>query len=188
MKWILGLSLILNLALGFKLYFSIQEAPRERLIIETHPMPQECSPKVIIKECQDKKPRNAKVLTPPSREHPETRQDWRIAQERLEMKRLRFFEDELLLSPTQIEQYEKLQLKLEKLQSEVEYPPEFVTNEKSFEGMRKQIDVQENHYKEVRNLFGKERWERYHEFLRKHNEQVHIIGDQENEPFIFISP
>lgn len=185
MKWLLGLSLFLNIFLGFKLFYSAEEAPRERLIIETHPTPQECSPKVIFKECQDKKEPSSKAPSS-HREYPRDREEWRIAEERIDMKKMRFFEEELQLSPAHLEQYEKLALKFQKLESEVEFPPEFVTNEKSFEGMRKQIDIKENHYKELKNLFGKERWERYQEFLRKHNEGVHIVGDQENEPFIFM--
>jgi hypothetical protein len=197
MKWLLGVSFILNLILGFKIYNHVPEAPQERLIIESHselqnrvhPRPhKECSPKVIVKKCQDHLSKSAESSENEEKSEsvpepfPEP-EEWILAEEKLETKRVRFFEEELQMSPIQVEQYRDLKGKFESQLRSVSEPD---VAEESFETQRSRIDIEENYHEKVKKLFGRERWERYQQFRKQHNQRRFNLGNQENDPFIFM--
>jgi len=186
MKVILGLSLILNLVLGYFLLTRKEEQPPlERIIIETH------KKKEIAKPVEMPKP-SSPVPTPKvekKEEGPTELSDFmpsefQEAGEKMEHDRTDFFVQKLGLSEDQINEHNRL--RLEYFQQTAEMWPKDSMRELTFDERRKLIDLEENFHKKLEKLHGKKNWENYQKFREKYNEQGFKRQSEENAPFVFM--
>lgn len=190
MKIFLGLSLALNMILGYLLLTKKPEKEViERLIIETHanrekkvsPEPLSSSPiKTTGTKAVSDKPAEEKLPDYPTF-GPSEFQD---AAEKMEFERTDFLTHKLGVSEEQIAQHR--QLREEFYQKTADLWPKKPMQEPSFEERRKMIDLEENFHKQLEKLHGKKNWERYQKYRESYNEKGFKLQTEENRPFTFM--
>lgn len=187
MKILLGLSLILNLTLGYLLLTKKEElAPLERTIIETHTHKP-------LKHVEDFTPPTASAPKTSKEEKKEEGQvelsdfmpsEFQEAGEKMEHDRTEYFTQKLGLSEEKINEHN--QLRLEYFQETAQMWPKDSMRELTFDERRKLIDLEENFHKKLEKLHGKKNWESYQKFRERYNEQGFKRQNEENAPFVFM--
>lgn len=187
MKKLLIASLIFNLVLGYFLVFERREAKVvERLIIETHAqhkMPETAQSRDEGKEERGKK-RN-KSSPDEAEDHPVFHvEEFQDAGDKMEEKRKEFLTEKLGMSEEKIIEHNRL--RDEFYRESALFWQKNPMKELSFKERRQMIDLEENFYKKLEKLHGKENWQRYQKFRENYNEKGQKKQIEEGEPFIFM--
>lgn len=189
MKIFLGLSLAINMILGYLLLTRKPEREViERVIIETHadrdkkinsePLPNPIKtkdPKSLSEKPTEEKLPEYQTFGP---------SEFQDAAEKMEFERTDFLTHKLGLSEEQMAQHR--QLREEFYQSTAALWPKKPMQEPSFDERRKMIDVEENFHKQLEKLHGKKNWERYQKYRESYNEKGFKLQTEENRPFTFM--
>lgn len=187
MKLFLGLSLLINLILG---YFLVMRKPEkeivERVIIETHAQKQDKAPKTpppvktekkaATESTKNTEPEPAFLGFGPS--------EFQDAGEKMEVDRTEFFVHKLGMSEEKIAEHNRL--RMEFFQETSKMWPKKAMREPTFEERRKLIDLEEDFHKKLEKLHGKKNWERYQKYREDYNEKGFKLQNEENRPFIFM--
>lgn len=190
-KILLGISLILNLILG---YFLLREKPendfieRERLIIETHPreVKQEKRPINVM-------PVNPEYSNPPKEEKkkadpPEFRglehYEFQDAGEKMENERQEFFTESLGMSEDKIAEHNRI--RDEFFKESTVFWKKNPMRELSFKERRQLLEMEETFHKKLEKLHGKKNWEKYQKFREDYNAKGYKKQMEEGHPFLFM--
>lgn len=184
MKALLGLSLILNLVLGYFLFMREPEKKIiERTIIETHEkrvpvkVPQVDTRKVVQPEV------SSEAKTPPQAMMVDE-SVFQEAGERTENDRLEFMTQKLGMSEEKIKEHDRIRDEFFK-QSAIMFQ-KHPFGEMSFRERRQLIDMEERTHKKLEQLHGKKNWERYQKFRESYNKKAMKRQSEEMMPTMFM--
>ena len=184
MRIALFISLVLNLYLGYLVARKDELPPLERIVIET---------KEVIKEVP------VAVTGAPVTPKPETKpsapagpmdvlhsEDVTEIAKGMEQEKREFLEKDLRLPAEKITQHQKLREAFFK--ASMKFDQEFPNQEPTLGQRRQLLDLEENYYKQLELLYGKNNWERFEKYRRSYNQQGLKKQREENQPFIFMTP
>ena len=187
MKYFLGISFILNLVMGYHLFFGTPEkVVVERLIIESHDdkktkaaepekagMVKETSPSA--KEARKKEAPLINVHDP---------QDFQEAGETMETERLDFLTENLGMSEEKILKHN--QIRDDFYQRTSLFWKKNPMRELSFEERRQILDMEEEFFAKLEKLHGKKNWLKYQKYRENYNNKGYKKQMEEGQPFIFM--
>lgn len=189
MKVLLGVSLLINIILG---YFLLTKKPQveivERKIIETHAAPQNEVSRVetrghTVSPVEDeKKPKRKVEALPDFAVHDQS--FFQDAGEKMESDRMEFLQEKLGLSEDKIAEHNRI--RDEYFKKTAEFWQKNPMREPTFEERRKMIEMEEDFYSQLEKLHGKKNWERYQKFRENYNQRGYKKQTEENVPFIFM--
>lgn len=185
-KIALGLSIVLNLVLGYFLFTRRPEKEiieRERLIIETH------QGKAEIKK-DTPKDRAPKTASPQSGHEVVDPDDlgfdyyeFREASEKMETARLEFFTDTLGMTEEQIAEHNRIREDFRREMSKF-YEASEPMRELTFDQRRAMIDVEEDFHRKLEKLHGKKNWQRYRKFIEEYNTRGFRKQQEDGRPYV----
>lgn len=186
-KALLGVSLLVNLVLGYVLLFRKPEKEIvERTIIETHPQrPGEFKMEETRGHTvsEVKTPTKKKVeAIPDFAVHDQT--EFQDAGEKMEADRTDFLQDQLGMTEDKIAEHNRI--RDEYFQKTAEFWKKNPMRELSFEERRKMIEMEEDLYAKLEKLHGKKNWDRYQKFRENYNARGYKKQTEDNQPFIFM--
>lgn len=183
MKILFGVSLLLNIVLGFFVMGKKAEpkvVERERLIIETHAAPaapsaQEAKPEVTEK----KKEANAPAEFVPLESH-----EFQNAGEQMEADRVEFLTEKLGMTEEKMAEHNKI--RDEFFKETTRFWQKNPMRELSFKERRQMLEMEEKVHARLEQLHGKKNWERYQKYREEYNMKGFKRQSEENQPFIFM--
>jgi uncharacterized protein YxeA len=186
MKNLLIVSFILNVVLGYLLVFQRKETKVvERLIVETHAQHKLPEMTDAQKERKEDKKKSKKIQLEGEEDHPfMDPEEFQNAGDMMEEKRKEFFTEKLGMTEDKIAEHNRLRDEFYH-QSSLFWQKNPM-KELSFKERRQMIDLEENFYKKLEKLHGKENWQRYQKFRETYNEKGQKRQIEEGEPFIFM--
>jgi hypothetical protein len=188
-KILLGLSLVVNFILAY--FLVIQKPEREiieRKIIETHRSPRTVidTRKVVQPSVKTNKPSSSSVdeKSDPPDYVPLDSFELQNAGERMQSDKVEFLTHTLGVPEEKLNQHNKL---VEDFYSEAAtYWENNPMSEQSFESRRKLINLEEDLYKKLERLHGKENWQKFKKFREEYNKKGYKRQTEHNQPFIFM--
>lgn len=187
MKVLLGVSLLVNIVLGFILLTRRPEKEIiERTIIETH---NQRPAQFSMEETRGhtvadvKAPEKKKVeALPDFAVHDQS--EFQDAGEKMEADRTEFLQDQLGMSEEKIAEHNRI--RDEYFQKTAEFWKKNPMRELSFEERRQMIKLEEDLYGKLEKLHGKKNWDRYQKFRENYNARGYKRQTEDNQPFIFM--
>ena len=177
MKWILLVSVILNVILAWQLWDKqFHEVREERLIIETH-APQKAHDSRFIET-------RGKLISPDTPQEGSDKEEKLFGDipteeelitnsqeimEKIEVKKNDFMRQELGLSPEVIARFGQLKEKFYQDSSKIPKPGRM---ELTIKERRKLLDLEEDFLRNAENLFGSSNWKKYQKFRERHNKKT----------------
>lgn len=160
MKFILGVSLLINLVLGVLYYQKVQEPPLERIVMEEKFLPQKT--RIVTKEVIVEKTSPAPVAGP-------SQETQRLAEETFEKvseDRTAFLLMKLDLSQEELDKIDEIK---ERSFKKLNFPRKF--GELSVDDRRRLLDIEQDREKAMLKLMGKAKWEKFKKFKNDYNRQ-----------------
>lgn len=184
-KVLLGISLLANAVLGVAFFTRKPEKEiieKERLIIETHSQTE--APVEIKKEPKKKKSSHDSTPEPLGFEGV-GEEVYRELNEKAEADKTEFFTRELGSSEEKVREHNRLREEFYRQQSKLW--DDFKTSHPSFEQRRDMIKLEEELYKKLEKLHGKEKWKKFQKFRDKYNNKGFKQQTEDGQPFIFMN-
>lgn len=185
MKAFLSLSLVLNLVLGYFLFFRKPEREVvERLVIETHAEKVKETPAAPVpvtnvpKTEEEKKKKDSPVVTV------HDSHEIQEAGEKMESDRVEFMSTELGMSEDKIAQHNKI--RDEFFKKTAEFWQKNPMRELNFKERRQMIELEEEVHRKLEKLHGKKNWERYQKFRESYNQKGFKKQMEDGQPFLFM--
>lgn len=183
MKGILGVSLILNLVLGF--FLLTRKEPKTEIVVEKETIVKP----VLVKQEVSETPAS------PKREKKEEKKnladfshfeqsDFQDAGEKMETDRQEFFTEKLGMSEDKIAEHNRIRDEFFKQTSS--FWQKDPTRELTFKERRQMIDMEESFHGRLEKLHGKKNWESYQKYRERYNAQGFKKQQEENQPFLFM--
>lgn len=197
MKSLLLMSIVLNVILGFKLYVSSQKPILERIVVEEKiiekRIPVQSGPvramsadelKAKLASGEMKLRKKEKEFHSGTSFDPSSESEWQDEIEKVEVARNRFFEKENI-DPAVIEKASKIKMVFQKKQQDLfkdVYP-----GDPSLEVRRKQLELEEKYQKDMQEVFGKAKWEKFEAFRSRYNQSLYKnVSSPDGAPRAFV--
>lgn len=172
------MSMVLNAVLGFKLYLNSKKPALERIVVEEKIIEKQVpvlapptGPAVLPSKIVEQKKTSEKEAQPGMYAGiPVSEAEWQDEIDKVEVARQRFFEKENI-DPSVIEKASKIKIEFQKKQQALfkdVYPGEL-----PLEKRRQQIDLEEKYQKDMQQLFGKSKWEKFEAFRNRYNQSLY---------------
>jgi hypothetical protein len=188
MKFVLGLSLIVNFVLGYALLTRKPEREVvERVIIETHGTEKPADVQMIdtrnvvqpdISKKKVKKNRDGIDFIPMDSS------EMQEVGEKMEAERMEFMTTELGMNEEKIAKHNKIRDEFFRKTSL--FWQKNPMRELSFKERREMIQMEEELHTKLEKLHGKKNWEKYEKFREKYNQKGFKKQTEENQPFLFM--